>query len=449
MFGMKMGQFVRDTAFTAITGILTFVIGLSTSIILARLLGPEGRGVYAMATLLPSLIVTFVHLGIGPATVFYTAKGYYSQREILGSNILLSFIVGIVGLIAGFIVILFRESLFPNIAYEYLLIALGMIPLNLFFWYLRYILLGVQRFKEYNMMDIFQSLFFLVLIALALWSLGMGVRGALLAGIFAWILTDIVVFFWAHKVAGGISLKPNVSYLKDAVVYGAQAHLASILGFLNYRVDMFLVNWFLNPVAVGFYAISVGLVEKLWLISQAASVVLFPKVAAEADELRRKEFTPLITRTILWATALAALILFFLTYHIIALLYSEAFIPSVRPLQILLPGIVALSVWRLLANDLAGRGRPMLNTYITGIAVLANVWLNVLLIPKYGIEGAAWASTASYGIAFLVILFVYCRISGNSWAKVLLPQRGDWALYRRTAETLVRGVLRWVSKDVF
>lgn len=439
-----MGQFVRDTAFTTITGILTFVIGLGTSIILARLLDPEGRGVYAMATLLPSLIVTFVHLGVGPATVYYTAKGHYPQREILGSNVFLALVIGIVGLITGFIVILFRESFFPNIAYEYLLIALGIIPVNIFFSYLRYILLGAQRIKEYNMIDILQSFFFFILVTLALWGLGLGVMGALFAGIFAWLLTDVIVFFWARKATGGISLKPNVSYLRDAAIYGTQAHLANIMGFLNYRIDTFLVNWLLNPAAVGFYSISVGLVEKLWLISQAASVVLFPRVTAETDETRRKEFTPLIARTVLWVSTLAALVLFILTPFIIVFLYSEAFIPSVRPLQILLPGIVALSVWRLLANDLAGRGKPMLNTYMMGIAVLANVGLNVLLIPKYGIEGAAWASTGSYGIALVVTLPVYCRLSGNSWAKVLLPQRGDWALYWRTGMALEQ----WVRTKV-
>lgn len=432
-----MGQFAKDTAVTIITNVLTFVLSLGTSIILARLLGPEGRGIYAMATLLPSLIVTFVHLGIGPATVYYVAQSRYSQREILGSNVLLALIIGIVGLGVGLIITLFfREALFPNIPYRYLVIALGIIPLNLLFWYLRYILLGAQRLKEYNLIDVLQSLLFLVLVALTLWELDMGVTGALLAMIVVWFLTDAILFFWTQRQTGGITLKLNITYLKDAGMYGIQAHLANILGFLNYRVDMFLVNWFLNPAAVGFYSISVGLAEKLWLISQAASVVLFPRVAAETDELRRKEFTPLVTRTVFWGTALAALLLFFLIHYVIVFLYSEEFLPAVRPLQILLPGIVALSVWRLLANDLAGRGKPMLNTYITGVAVIVNLGLNFFLIPRYSIEGAAWASTASYSIALIIVLAVYCRISGNSWMKVLLPQQGDWALYWRTGVAL-------------
>lgn len=437
-----MSQFAKDTAFTAVANILSLVLGLGTSVILARLLGPGGRGVYAIATLLPSLVVTLIHLGIGPATVYYTARGRYPRREILGSNVFLALIIGVIGAVTGLIMILFSgESLFLNIADEYLLITLGVIPASLCFSYLRYILLGAQRVREYNMLDILQSSCFLLLVALAVWAWDLGVVGALLAAITAMVLADVIAFFWARKVAGGISFKLNVSYVKEAGVYGVKAHLANIMGFLNYRLDMFLVNWFLNPTAVGFYSVSVGLAEKLWIVSQAASTVLFPRIAAETDERRRKEFTPLVARTVFWGTVPIASLLFFSIRYIIVFLYSDEFLRAVRPLQIFLPGIVALSVWRLLANDLAGRGRPMLNTYITGVAVVVNLALNILLIPLYGIEGAAWASTASYSAALIIVLAVYCRLSGNSWTKAVFPQRGDWALYWRTA-----GILgRWVQ----
>jgi len=201
---------------------------------------------------------------------------------------------------------------------------------------------------------------------------------------------------------------------------------------------MFLVNGYLNPAAVGFYAIAVGLVEKIWLIPHAMSIVLAPKVAAETDEQRRKKFTPLVARTVLWISALGALALFLFGRWIVEFLFSAEFLPAVQPLQILLPGIVAMSIWAVLANDIAGRGRPMLNTYIGGISLVVNVLLNILWIPMYGIEGAALASTVSYSVSLIVQLFVYCRVSGNSWTNVLLPQPGDWALYRRTGLTMVQ-----------
>lgn len=434
---MSKGKFVQETAITFVSGVLSLFIGVITSVILARVLGPEGRGIYALAVLLPSLIVTFGNLGIGPATVYYVARGEFRREEILGNNILLSIGIGGAGILAGLMVVHFsREALFPNVPPAYLILALALVPGEIFFSYVNYVLLGAQRIKEFNYRQVLQSTLFLGFITLGLLVLKGKVREAILAGLLTWGIVDILVFRLVKRVAGGVSFKPNLSYVKCAVTYGLQAHIANILGFLNYRVDMFLINWFLGPAAVGLYAVGVGLVEKLWMVSHAASTVLFPRVAAESEEERQKEFTPLVARTVLWTTAFGALVLALFGRWIVLLLYSKAFLPAVSALQALLVGVVTLSAGRVLANDIAGRGFPGLNIYTSSAAVLTNVILNLLWIPRYGIVGAAWASTASYTVSFFGALFFYCRLSGNRWTSVVLPQRGDWVVYLKTGRTL-------------
>jgi len=433
------GKFVWGTTITFGSGVLSLVIGVGTSVMLARALGPEGRGIYALATLLPALIVTFGNLGIGSATVYYVARGEFRRQEILGNNVLLSLGVGTAGVLAGLVVGLFlRENLFPGVAAGYLLLALALVPADLFFPYVRYVLLGAQRIKEFNYIRITQSAVFLGFVSTAVLGLRAGVTGAILAAVLTRLVVNTLVLRRVREVAGGINFTPNISYMKRVATYGFQAHLANILGFLNYRMDMFLVNGFLGPDAVGLYSVGVGLVEKLWIVSQAASTVLFPRVATESDEEIRTEFTPLVARTVLWTTALGALALALVSRWIVLLLYSEAFLPAVGALQALLAGIVALSAGRVLSNDIAGRGFPGLNIY-TGIAALAaNVVLNFLWIPSYGIAGAAWASTVSYTISFLVALFFYCRLSGKRWTEVVFPQPGDLVLYCRTGKELCR-----------
>ncbi len=445
---MSNGKFIRGTTITFSAGVLSLLVGVGTSVILARVLGPEGKGIYALAMLLPSLIVTFGNLGIGPATVYYVARDDFRRREILGNNVLLSLGIGIIGILAGLVVILFfREIVVPGVPLSYLLLALILVPVEIFFSYVRYVLLGAQRIKEFNYVQIAQSAIFLGFIAIALLGLRAGVTGAIVAALITWLLVDVLVFHLAKKVAGGINFKPNAFYIKQSITYGLQAHLANILGFLNYRIDIFLVNGFLGPAAVGLYTVGVGLVEKLWMISQAAGTVLFPRIAAENEEERQKKFTPLVARTVLWTTALGALALAFLSHWIVLLLYSEAFLPAVEALQALLVGIVALSAGRVLSNDLAGRGRPILNAYGGMATVAVNIVLNIIWIPRFGIVGAAWASTVSYFVSFLLALVFYCRLSGNRWQLAIIPQQGDWALYWRTVVALsqwARGKLRGV-----
>ncbi len=436
---MSSGSFVRGTTVTFGAGFLQLLIGIGTSVSLARVLGPEGRGIYALAVLLPSLIVTFANLGIGPATVYHVARQAYPRSQILGNNVVLGLLLSALGVGAGFVVVaFFSDTLFGGVPRAYLFLALMLVPLELLFSFVRYVLLGAQRIRDFNAVQIAHSILFLLCILVALVGARGGTPGAIVAGLVSWLVADILVLVLARKTAGGFSFLPNVPYLKKAAAYGAQVHVANILGFLNYRVDMFLVNWFLGPAAVGLYAVGVGLVEKLWLVSHAASTVLFPRVAAESDEERRSAFTPLVTRTVLWTTALGALVLILVSRWVVVLLYSEEFLPAVGALRALLVGVVALSAGRVVSNDLAGRGFPRISIYTGSVAVAINVALNILWIPRYGIAGAAWASTVSYSAASAVAIAFYCRLSGNRWTVVVFPQRGDWALYSRAGQELVR-----------
>jgi len=244
-------------------------VGIGTSVVLVRVLGPQGRGVYALAMLLPNMIVTFGNFGVGPATVYYTAREEVPRRVILGNNILLSLGLGGLGIVAGMsIIACFRQSLFKGIAVSLLLFSLVLVPLNFFLSFVRYILLGVQRIKEYNYIQIVQTIFFFVTVVAALLLFKMEVVGAVGAKFLSTLAAGVLAFHWAKMVSGGIDLHPNFPYMKKAITYGIQAHLSNILAFLNYRIDIFLVNWFLNPAAVGFYAVGVGLAEKIWLVSQ-------------------------------------------------------------------------------------------------------------------------------------------------------------------------------------
>jgi O-antigen/teichoic acid export membrane protein len=432
---MKAAVFARDTALTLTARVAGLTLALLSSIVIARALGPEGTGVYTLAILFPLLIITFTNLGIGPATVYYVAQEKYSLREVLGNNVLLSAVIGTVATLIGLrLVVLSQGQIFPSVAPSYLALALLLVPVNLFSQqYVNHILLGARRIKEFNAASVLQKLLFLPLVFLATVVLGLGVPGALWATILSTAVLCVFLFPWIMRIAGGIRYRLNHAYLRDSFRYGIKAHLGNIIGFLNYRVEVFLLGIFLPVAAVGFYAVAVGLAEKLWFLSESASIVLFPTVSAEKDEYQRKTFTPLVSRSILLITALGAAVLFLLSEWVIVLLYSEEYLPTVRLFRILLPGIVLLSASRVLANDIAGRGKPLLNTYVGAIGLVLQIALNLAWIPRFGTPGAAWATTISYGITLAVRLWMYMRLSGNSLITVIVPHSSDWLLYRQLA----------------
>ncbi|NPA93750.1 MAG: flippase [Chloroflexi bacterium] len=425
--------FVRGMAITMGSRLIALVIGLGASAVLARALGPEGKGMYALAVLLPSMIVALGSFGLDSATIYYTAREEISWRIILGNNVVLSFVQGFLGILAGFIIVrVFHENLFKDIAISILNFSLVLIPINFFFHSVRYILWGAQRVKEFNQVILIQRGIFFILSVVVLWAFNMGVIGAIGATFISILAAAVLAFHWAKMISGGVVLSLNPVYIRKAFTYGFQAYLANILGFLNYRADMFLVNWLMGPAAAGLYGTGVDIIERGWLISQVAGAMIFPRVAAAKNSRTKLLLTPLVARTVFWITAGGVVVLVFISDWLVYFLYSEAFLPAARALRGLAIGVISLSVGRVLSNDIAGRGRPVFNIYVGLATIVVNVILNFLWIPRYGIEGAAWASSVSYTISFLGALYFYCRLSGNHWTMIIFPQKEDLVIYYKT-----------------
>ncbi|MFA5386573.1 MAG: flippase [Candidatus Paceibacterota bacterium] len=426
-----VGRFIKDSFITFNTRILQLVLGLGSSVIIARVLGPGGVGVYSLAILLPAFLTLFTQLGVGSASVFFIGKKKYSLKEIFGTNIIFSVFISIFAILIGLIIISFFNSiLFPNIEKEYLFLALSLIPFQLFLNFAVDILLGMQKIKKYNFIQLMHTLIFLFLITIFLLGFHFGIKAAIIAQTISIAIACIILFLTTKKETKGLSFSFNKNLFKDFLSYGSKIYLGNIATFLYTRINMWMINIFLSPLAVGFYSIAVKLSEQIWLISQAGGTILFPRVSSETDGKRLKDFTPLVCRNVLFITFLIALALSFLGHRIIILLYSEEYSASVLPFQILLIGSLAVSGSRILTNDLAGRGRPMINTYIAIITLVVNILLNIILIPQFGIIGVAWATVISYTSMLLLKTVIYSKISNNRIIDIIFIKKTDFKFYK-------------------
>lgn len=426
-----MNKFIGDTSITFITRILQLIIGIGTSVIIARALGPYGKGIYSLAILLPGILITFLNFGINTASIYYIGKKKYPLKEILGVDIISSILISVFSILIGLIIIFyFGDKLFPSIARGYLMLSLSLPPFQFLSMFILDILLGLQKIKKYNFIQLIQSLIFLSFVFVFFASSNLVIKTAIISEFLAVFIICIYLFFVIKKEVGGITLSLNKNLIKDIFSYGIKVYLATIFSFLHYRIGHLLLNIFLNPFAVGLYSVAVGISEKIWLISQSAGTILFPRVSSETDKENLNKFTPIVCRNVLFITTLLTIFLFIIGRPLIIFLYSKQFFGSLAPFQILLIGAITISGWRILANDLYGRGKPLLNTYITGGAVTSNIILNTILIPKLGINGAAWASSISYSIALIVIAIIYCKISRNNIIDTIFIKKSDFKYYK-------------------
>jgi len=436
---MTSGRMLRGTAVTFAAEIAGLLISVATSILLARALGPEGRGVYAVAMLLPAMVVSFGHLGLGTASTYLIARKKYSPTSVFATNLGFIVIVGALGLGAGAIaILLLADSALAGAPHGLLWLGLALVLPDLAISYTRYILLGLSRIPRYNAVYVAQRVLSLCFLIIALVALGAGVKGAVVAAVSArWLAAAISALLTARAVmATEGRFRFDIKCAKEALAYGVKFHLGGIVAFLNLRLDLLLVNSFLGVTQVGLYTVAVGLVEKLWLLPQAASAVLFPRIASEDDEARKGRITSTIVRNVLLISVVSGGIIVLIGRWLIPVLYGGHFRGSVGALYALMTGAVASSGSRVLGNDLAARGHPMLNTYF-GIAALAlNLGLNLWWIPFAGIAGAAWASSCSYLLLFVLRFAAYVHVSKEKWNDVLFVRWADLKLYKQG----IRGV---------
>ena len=426
--------FLKNSIFTFSQQLFNLVIGTVVSITLARSLGREGVGVLTLTLLFSTLVVTFVNFGVPAASVYLLGSRQYKITEVASSNLALSLLQSALGIIAGLIILLFfKDRFLANVDSRYLFWILLIIPIRLLNLNLRAIFQAISDFRAFSITAVSALAWTLISLVVLLLFHIFTIQNVIFVNILSQFFTLTLVFFFlrAHVTPSRKIIRLNVAYLKDNMRYGIKVYVTSIFTFFNYKQDRFVLNAYLTPASVGVYNIGANLTEKLWLLSQSVSMVLFPKIASlEDDENQRRWITPFITRHVFVGTALAATLLYLIAPFLIGFFYGEEFIGAATVLRIILPGVVALTVSRLVANDIAGRGHPGVNMLLSGLTVAVNLAANILLIPRLGIRGAAWASTISYSFNAVFRIGVYCHIAQVSWIDIFLLRRSDFQKWK-------------------
>jgi O-antigen/teichoic acid export membrane protein len=449
---MKIGKPVNlglrklsgNIGYTMLRQVWALILGLGLVLLVARVLGPEGNGQYAVALLLPTLLASLLNLGIAPANVYFVGKGEVTVDTALATGLRLWLAMGGIGMIGGASVIFWRaHAWFPGVPATALWIVLAVFPLILLQSFLQSLLQGVQDFRRYNLVMLASPAVTLALTLATIWH--WRIQGALFACVAGHAIGLLVGI---HNIRPHLSQTPHFltrstpevrAYAAACIGYGWKAHLSNILTLVNYRADIFLVNLFLTPAVTGVYVIAVQIAERLWLLSRAVSTVLLPRLSQlHIDEVKRHRLTPLVARWVLLVTLPAALAMGLLSRPFIRSLFGVEYFAAADALIILLPGVVAGSVARILASDIAARGRPILNMYTAIAVVVTNVLGNVILIPSMGLRGAALATTLAYLLNAFIKLYLYTRLSGNHWSASVLPNRRDLQMVIDVASGFVK-----------
>jgi len=441
-----MTNIKRSGAITLIAQVTTFAIGFAIQIVLARILGPSDRGVYALLALIPAISVMFCSLGIEIANVYFSANKKYELRDIASNSLM-------AGISLGLVVILLFWGLSNVPAFQdflrqkgieltYLWVAMLALPFLLLQSFFSRILLGREEIVKFNAINISQNILQMALIALLMVGLVQGLRGAIWAYTITIIIVALLAILYVRRLTP-VGLSINRNLFKESIRYGGIGYLGNAAQYLSYRIDMIVMAYFLSSAAIGYYSIAVGIAERLWMIPSSLAIVLFPRISAISDN-QANELTPKVARHTLFVVFVFSLMLLALGKPLILILFGADFMPSVIPLLILLPGVVAFSVSKVISSDLSGRGRPIFGAAASFASLAVNVALNLYLIPRWGISGAAFSSSVSYSVTAAIMVAAFVRLTQTPLTDVLLFKVDDLRVY---LDMVLKAKQRFINRE--
>lgn len=414
---------VRSGTLTLATRFVIFVLGVVSSVILARALGPQGRGLYALALVAPSAVTLIANLGVSQALVYHLARRTFPIDVLTGHVVALSLLLGAIATVGLFAVMAIVGSvILPAVPLNLVLVAAASIPLALFFYLTLSFQQGLERFVGFNVLYLTNAVALVVLFIPLLLMHG-NVMLAVAAWSCSWIPTAAVGLYQLGR-AGRLSIRLDPQVARALFRFGIVGYLSFLSNFLNFRLDAFLLNIFANATQVGLYAVAVSLAETIWYVSTAASTVLAPRVAG-SEGAAPDITTGRVSRVVFSTSIVAALGLGIVAPALVRVLFGSPFGPSVVALWLLLPGIVTLSVARVLSSYLLGRNRLRIDFAASLAGLAVTVALDLILIPRHGFAGAAIASSVAYTTTMAVNLVWVVRNSSLTLRSLLVPTAAD------------------------
>jgi O-antigen/teichoic acid export membrane protein len=430
----KPNSFLKNSYITLVRQFTSIVIGTLLIIIIARTLGPELQGNYALITNFPAILMMFINLGINISTVYYVSRQEIDPGESFFNNLIIGVVLSFIGIIAGFISIyFFGDKLFKDIDdYSYVYFILIAIPFMLLNTFFQTIFQGIQDFKVFNTILVITQITNLLLVVFLIVLFDFGLMGALIAFISGHALTLLFILIFSVKKFNLTrkNLRLNIPYLRKSFHYGFKSYMSNLVTFMNYRINIYLLGFFVGNGAVGLYFTALTLGEKLSVFTQSISSVLLPRIAAMGTEEERNHLTSIVSRFTLVFMLVLSVVIFF-TIDFLAPVLGHEYKETPFFLKILLPGISLLAVEKLLSNDLAARGKPEINMNVSIFNVIFSTILNVILIPQYGATGAAIATSISYSLSFIIKAVIFKKVTGEPFAKFLVFKKEDATLVKK------------------
>lgn len=404
-----------------VTNALTLVTNLVSGMVIARTLGPTGRGELTAILGVTQLLSWACSFGCGQAVGYHQARHPEHGARLLGTWLFLLLPMAAVAIACG-------ECVLPWILAAQSDEALGLARVFLFSLFaamasdLIYgILVGDHDFLFFSVMRPVLPAMTTVM-HLALWRASwLTVGTALTASAVSVTICVSIAMVRAVRRFGVAA--PDFGLARSTLWYGLRAHGANLGGMMQARLDMLIMPAFLGAGSMGLYAIATSVSWMVVTLSGTLAVLVLPAAARRGRDGTEAVIGSL-RATLAIATALA-IVLELVADVGVRLVYGPAFAGGILPLRLLLPGTVLLVATSVLCSGLLAATRPLSAAAAQVPGIVTTLCGLLLFLRSGGIIAAALVSTTSYALTFVAALVLYRRATGLRW-RDFLPRRAGW-----------------------
>lgn len=394
---------LRDYLHNAWVEIALNVLGLASGILIARHLGPDGRGQLGAAMMWPATIGMLISIGLQHAFAYAAGREWATPARL---NLIAWRFTLAVGFPATVVYWFMCPWIFRNVfgdqIYVPRIFALG-IPLSLYTGLLLPVYQGVGTFSRWNIGRLFRSGGWTLSVLLLIAAAGLTVLNLLVAQVLILLLLGIYLFSQLgkiHRSPSGLSAQASTGRIFK---YGIAIYLSGLAYTVNQQLDQLWLSMWVPPGALGQYAAAATLASMMLLIPSSIGPIVFSKVARSgdaSDEQRSHMLFAVTLTTVL--SAPAGIILTLAAPRLTEVVYGSAYAQAGELLRVLAPAVIFLGIGITLADLLRGVGRPMYATYGALAGAMLTVGGLAWALPRYGVWGAAWVSFAAYALMMVV-----------------------------------------------
>lgn len=410
--------------------LFSFII-LIVGVLTARLLDVEDRGYYTLFFTTTALCSNFLHLGISQSCIFHLNKLSDNLGLITGNTLLYLIICSLI-LISSLVILYFFKINTP-LGYLSLksTVLVGLLTITLL-WELCFsgLIYGTHQYEFQSKYQIFQGIMIL-LATIMIYPFGCDLDYALILRVLSIFTCTIIYVLYFLSKPSLSKLEIDIERLLKQLRFGVKNWSQNLIGFLNYKIYIFLLGIYSSNDSIAFFSISLIFAEIIRFLPDTIGTILLPKLSKINCE-ETSHFYTCISYKIMFIIGIFLIVpLMLFTKEIICFVFDSRYLESDYLIKLLLTGALCGVIYQILTRYFTSQGKQYYSIISSSIGLIVSILLCVILIPKYSYFGAGISFLSSTFFVSISMLFMYKKHANISLINLLFINKDEFLLIKK------------------